>query len=79
MNGKPFFIRAEWDDDAKVWVASSDDVPGLATEEKTLEDLVLKLKILIPELFEANGLQMEDEAPFEIFSRRFEIAQRSLA
>jgi hypothetical protein len=40
MAGKPLFIRAEWDESAKVWVASSDDVPGLATEEETLEGLV---------------------------------------
>jgi len=79
MNKKPVFIRAEWDDDAKVWVASSDDVPGLATEEKTLEDLVRKLKTMIPELLEANGLETGDEMPFELFTRRFEITQRSIA
>ena len=39
---KPFFIRAEWDEEAQVWVASSDDVPGLATEEKTLEGLITR-------------------------------------
>ena len=55
MRGKPLFIRAEWDDEARVWVATSDDVPGLATEEDTLESLVEKLKGLIPELLEANG------------------------
>ncbi len=79
MNKKPFFIRAEWDDDAQVWVASSDDVPGLATEEKTLEGLIRKLKTMIPELLEANGLETGDEMPFELFTRRFEITQRALA
>ena len=43
MAMKPFFIRAEWDEKALVWVASSDDVPGLATEEETLEGLIKKL------------------------------------
>ena len=28
---KALFIRAEWDEEASVWVATSDDVPGLAT------------------------------------------------
>ena len=32
---KPFFVRAEWDEEASVWVATSDNVPGLATEETT--------------------------------------------
>jgi predicted RNase H-like HicB family nuclease len=72
---KPLFIRAEWDDEAQVWVASSDDVPGLATEEKTLEGLIQKLKIMIPELLEANGTEIKQEIPFEIISRRFEILQ----
>ncbi len=72
MKNKPFFIRAEWDEDAAVWVASSDDVPGLATEEATLEGLIRKLKVMIPELLEANGEKVEYEIPFEVFTRRFE-------
>ena len=76
MSRKPFFIRAEWDEEARVWVATSDDVPGLATEGDTLEDLIEKLKIIIPELLHANGDDQEYEVPFEIFTRRFEVAQR---
>jgi predicted RNase H-like HicB family nuclease len=75
MTIKPLFIRAEWDDEAQVWVATSDDVPGLATEEKTIEGLIQKLKIMIPELLEANGTKMKQEIPFELISRRFEILQ----
>ena len=37
MATKPLFVRAEWDNETRVWVASSDDVPGLATEEEPLE------------------------------------------
>lgn len=77
MLGKPLFVRAEWDEVARVWVATSDDVPGLATEEDTLEGLVEKLKVMIPELLVANGASEENEVPFEIFTRRFEIAQRT--
>ena len=36
MQIKPLFIRVEWDEEAQVWVATSDDVPGLATEEETI-------------------------------------------
>jgi len=77
MVGKPLFVRAEWDEEARVWVATSDDVPGLATEEKTIEGLVEKLKIMIPELLEANGESAEAEIPFEILTRRFEMTQRT--
>lgn len=77
MRAKPLFVRAEWDDEARVWVATSDDVPGLATEEGTLEGLVEKLKQLIPELLEANDTPGEHEVPFELLSRRFETAHRT--
>ena len=76
MLAKPLFIRAEWDEDAEVWVATSDDVPGLATEESNMEGLIEKLKIIIPELLHANGAEGDVEVPFEIMTRRFEIAQR---
>ena len=79
MSKKPLFVRAEWDDEAHVWVASSDDVPGLATEAETVESLIEKLRVMIPELFEANGNPMESEEPFEIFTRRFEFTQRENA
>jgi predicted RNase H-like HicB family nuclease len=52
----PYHVKAEWDADAEVWVASSDDVPGLATGADTFESLVEKLKVVIPELLEENGL-----------------------
>jgi hypothetical protein len=48
----------------------------LATEEKTFEGLIQKLKIMIPELLEANGIEMKQEIPFELISRRFEIPNR---
>jgi len=76
MSIKPLFVRADWDEEAHVWVATSDDLLGLATEGDTLEGLVEKLKIIIPELLDANGAEQEHEVPFEILTRRFEIAQR---
>ena len=74
MTVRPFFVRAEWDEEAAVWVATSDDVPGLVTEEATIEGLIEKLKIIIPELLQANGVRTNQEVPFEVMTRRFEIA-----
>ncbi len=71
---KPYYVHAEWDDKAKVWVASSDDVPGLATEAETTEALVQKLKSLIPELLELNGQMPHNQIAFELLTRRFELA-----
>ncbi|HET6468486.1 MAG TPA: DUF1902 domain-containing protein [Geminicoccaceae bacterium] len=50
-----YLISALWDDEAKVWVAESDDVPGLVAEAATLEDLDQKLRVLVPELLELNA------------------------
>lgn len=76
---KTLFIRAEWDEEAEVWVATSDDVPGLVAEADTTEALLSKLHILIPELLEANGYPDGEEMPFELFSRRFDVAHRQAA
>jgi predicted RNase H-like HicB family nuclease len=56
MQSKDIHVEALWDAEAEVWVASSDDVPGLTTEADTMEHLMQKLKVVIPELLHANGL-----------------------
>ncbi len=62
-------IKANWDSSAKVWVAESDDVPGLVTEASNMEQLIDKLKILIPELLELNnGTAYKSTLPFSIAS-----------
>ena len=63
-------VRAEWDDDAKVWVASSNDVPGLITEASTSKELEEKLQLMIPELMELNGVQHGKSIPFHLHEVR---------
>ena len=58
MGLKQITVNAEWDPEAKVWVATSDDVPGLITEAETVEALTEKLSVMIPELLEANGVEI---------------------
>jgi len=48
-------VKAKWDPDVSVWVATSKDVPGLVTEAATAEELEQKLQVMIPELMKANG------------------------
>jgi len=69
-----------WDTEAEVWIAVSDDVPGLVTEAETSEQLIRKLRILIPEMLEANGLLKDSEQediPFHLSSDRTEIIRRT--
>ena len=59
MKNKEYEVHAFWDKEASVWVAESHDVKGLVTEADSFEELRDKLKHLIPELLEANGIQTE--------------------
>jgi predicted RNase H-like HicB family nuclease len=72
---KMITVKAIWDDEARVWVASSNDVPGLITEAGTYEELVQKLQIMIPEMLQENGLLnkgSKSDIPFHLFSQRVE-------
>lgn len=62
---QPLKITAAWDAEASVWVATSNDVNGLAIEASTMDALIERLKIVIPELMELNhkGLAA-NELPF---------------
>jgi predicted RNase H-like HicB family nuclease len=72
---QPIIVSATWDAEAKVWIAESDQVPGLATGADTLEELVEKLKVAIPELLAENGISfVPDNLPFKIEAQRSEYA-----
>jgi hypothetical protein len=51
-----FHVQVSWDPEASVWVANSEDVPGLSTEAMTLEALTEKLRVMVPELLKTNQL-----------------------
>jgi hypothetical protein len=65
MDRNVIIVRAEWDDDAKVWVATSDDV-GLATEAPSLEALREKIPAMIGDLLEGEPLARD--LPIEIIA-----------
>ena len=46
-----FFI---WDDDANVWIAQSNDIPGLVLEGGSLDALIERVRFAAPELLELN-------------------------
>ncbi len=50
-------------------------MPGLATGADTLEELVEKLKVALPELLAENGILFKaDRLPFKIEAERSEFA-----
>jgi len=50
-----YVVTAEWDDEGEVWVATSDDIPGLVTQAKSLEALLERVSAVTPELLEDNA------------------------
>jgi hypothetical protein len=66
MNHPVFSIRAEWDDEARVWIATSEDVPGLCAEAGSVEELTAVVLELVPELLVANGVIPAGDPPRDI-------------
>ncbi len=75
---KPHVILADWDAEAGVWVATSEDIPGLATESDTLEALSDKLQYLVPELLHANGVEVDGEITYELLARKFSSTRQAM-
>ncbi len=69
MNTASIFVRAAWDDDAKVWVATSTDIEGLAVEAETREALAEKVVAAVTDLIELNGIETNlPEIPIHVMS-----------
>jgi predicted RNase H-like HicB family nuclease len=62
-------VHARWDSEGGVWVAESDDVPGLLAEAESPNALAQKLRVLIPELLELNGALESASGPVEFMVR----------
>ena len=68
-----YMIKLEWDPEANVWIATSDDVPGLVLESGSLDALIERVKYAVPELLELNG-KKHKEVPLYFKSERHEKA-----
>jgi hypothetical protein len=81
MHRTAFAVVAQWDAEAQVWVATSDDVPGLVTEADTLDALGKKLAVMVPELLDLNRHHLDDgdgDVPIELIAR-FSQRERCMA
>lgn len=57
---KKLLVIAQWDNEVGVWVATSDDIPGLVTEASSLDELMERVLAVAPELLEDNAHLLED-------------------
>lgn len=60
-SAQTFTILAGWDPEASVWVATSEDIPGLIVEADTVEALAEELRLVIPDLLELNGISGSEQ------------------
>jgi predicted RNase H-like HicB family nuclease len=56
---RKLLVTALWDSEASVWVATSDDIPGLVTEAQTLDRLLQRVVDVAPELLNDNAHLIE--------------------
>jgi predicted RNase H-like HicB family nuclease len=75
VSTKTYTVACLWDDEAGMWYVAETDVPGLATEAATVEEMEQKLLRMIPELVELNdSRQPRQQVPFELIARKHELA-----
>ena len=63
MSIPTIIVRAVWDEESSVWVATSDDVVGLAIEAPTPEELERKVLAAVSDLVDLNGIETDTATP----------------
>lgn len=51
-----YTVNIVWDKEANVWIASSNEIPGLVLESDSYDTLTDRLRIAVPDILEANHL-----------------------
>ena len=54
-----YTVLLTWDDDAYVWLAASEGVPGLALEAGSLDVLMERVKYAIPDLLDLKDTDLK--------------------
>ena len=55
MNMTEYSVQFLWDEEAEVWVATSNDIPGLVLESGSFDALVERVRIAAPELLDMKS------------------------
>ena len=50
-----YVISLTWDPEAAVWIATSEDIPGLVLESGSFDALLERVRVTAPELLALNG------------------------
>lgn len=58
-----YVVKFTWDNEAGVWIATSDDIPGLVLESGSFDALLERTRFAVPELLELNS---DNDAPLSL-------------
>ena len=58
-----YVVKFTWDNEAGVWIATSDDIPGLVLESGSFDALLERTRFAVPELLELNS---DNNAPLSL-------------
>lgn len=58
-----YIINFTWDSEANVWIATSNDIPGLVLESGSFDALLERTRFAVPELLELNASEPQ---PFSL-------------
>ena len=75
-------FTVDFDSEAEVWFVRETTLPGLRTEASSLDNLVAKLRIMVPDLLAAirdSGEASDAEIPFDVILHTKTQAQRPVA
>ncbi len=50
-----YVVNFTWDNEADVWIATSDDIPGLVLESGSFDALLERTRFAVPELLSLNA------------------------
>lgn len=54
-----YIIKFIWDDEASVWIATSNDIPGLVLESGSFDALLERTCYAVPELLALNSSESQ--------------------
>ena len=67
-------VNFTWDSEAGVWIAQSDDIPGLVLEGGSLDALIERVRFAAPELIALNKVPAANALFFSVERREMVLA-----
>ena len=67
-------VKITWDDEAHVWLAVGENLEGLVLECGSLDALIERVKVTVPELLEIQGEQQTEISLYFSMERHLSVA-----